>query len=46
MGCVLTKKPDSEEKRRKSRNWAVFTVLIFFAALIYAVTMVRLGLGG
>lgn len=31
------------EKRRKGRNIAVGVTLLFFAALFYAVTLVRMG---
>jgi hypothetical protein len=31
--------------RQKRRNWALFGSLIAFVALVYAVTMVRIGQG-
>jgi hypothetical protein len=33
------------KKRRNARNWALFGCLAFFAALIYAITIVKIKLG-
>ena len=33
------------QRRRRARNWALFGLLGFFAALIYAVTIVKIKLG-
>ncbi len=31
------------ERRRKSRNWVVGGVLLFFVVLFYAITIARMG---
>lgn len=43
----MTELPDSDiRKRQRARNWAMLVVLLVIIALIYAVTMIKLGLGG
>lgn len=31
------------DRRRKSRNWMLGGILLFFVALFYAITIVRMG---
>ena len=33
------------QRKRRARNWALFAVLGGFAALIYAITIVKISLG-
>jgi hypothetical protein len=35
---------DPEDKRRRSKNWALLGILLALVALLYAVTIVRLGM--
>ncbi len=38
--------PDEEREfkaRRKSRNWVIGGILLFFVVLFYAITVVRMG---
>jgi hypothetical protein len=35
---------DPEDKRRRGKNWALLGILIALAALLYVVTIVRLGM--
>ena len=35
---------DDRERRRRARNWALLAALAAFAAIIYAVTLVKVGL--
>jgi len=40
----MTPEEEAEFKRRqKNRNWVVGGTLLFFAALFYAITVVRIG---
>jgi hypothetical protein len=34
---------DERQKRQRARNWAILALLIGFVALIYVVTLVKLG---
>lgn len=33
------------QRRQRARNWALFGMLAFFAALVYAITIVKIRLG-
>ncbi len=33
------------QRRRRGRNWALFGALAFFAALIFAITIVKIKMG-
>lgn len=42
----MSKAISKERKRRlRARNWALFGLLAFFAALIYAITIVKIKAG-
>jgi len=34
---------DERRRRQRARNWAIFALLMGFVALIYLVTLVKLG---
>lgn len=34
---------DDRQRRQRARNWALFAVLVGFAALFYLITIVRMG---
>lgn len=34
---------DERQKRRRARNWALLAALVGWAALIYVVTLVKMG---
>ncbi len=34
---------DERQRRQRARNWAVFALLLGFAALVYLVALVKLG---
>jgi hypothetical protein len=34
---------DERQKRQRARNWAILALLVGFVALIYIVTLVKLG---
>jgi hypothetical protein len=34
---------DERQKRQRARNWAILALLMGFVALIYVVTLVKLG---
>jgi hypothetical protein len=34
---------DERQKRQRARNWAILALLVGFVALIYVVTLVKLG---
>jgi hypothetical protein len=36
---------ERQRRRRSARNWALFSILGAFVALVYAVTIVKIGLG-
>jgi len=35
---------DDAQRKRRARNWALFAALAGFALLIYAITVVKIGL--
>ncbi|MBY0423898.1 MAG: hypothetical protein K2Q06_16455 [Parvularculaceae bacterium] len=35
--------PTDAEKKRRQRNWAIALVILAFVAIVYAVTILRLG---
>jgi hypothetical protein len=37
---------DKQQARRRQRNWAVFIALLVFVLLVYAVTIVKIKMGG
>jgi len=34
---------DERLKRRRARNWAILSLLVGFVALVYVITLVKLG---
>jgi cytochrome oxidase assembly protein ShyY1 len=34
---------DDRQRRRRARNWALLAALVGFAALIYLITLVKMG---
>jgi hypothetical protein len=34
---------DDRQRRRRARNWALLAALVGFAALIYVITLVKMG---
>ena len=33
-----------QHRRQKARNWAVFTILMVFVAIVFAVTILKMGM--